>query len=1448
MANAVGIKSQSGNFKVYYYGGALDNLYLTADPYFSVYGESGGTPDQYRLDLRDILVDFGEDGTKSVSYPVEYITGPCSNYNTNYGGATIKASGDGSGNTFIKNENVTPKIYGWSNADSFDITRNHINLKSIFNYDPSGTDLVQTATVTFTLVTGAGSKVDPNNYAGGGLGYSDPTDPVHITFVQAAKAIAITETDDFHTTNSSQVSTWNSFTPSNAVAYTGTAEVIFDGSNARGGIATNGYKWSVLKETTTNKFEAAIENTDFWITSGSLNDKAPITLRFRGTAASSDPPLRYKVILTVLGATTYSGTNTRGITQTMNTDYAEYGISVGYVAAPPKKDKLVTTTVYPIITPQFVLSPSNHISPDSTDAKIIAFESCSFKVYPKLDKTKALVTETQYWLKDNGDGTWSNDPSLTTTKTILNSTNSDQDWINRIGTDLVLKILDKAGVNIKTDSTIGTPVYSSGAVDSGSGWYDAIVPLTGLAIGNYNIGYEIAKAPQKNYKTITLVSRPIATPEQLVFNPVTGSKMFAKMQPDWVLPSTSATEPTSWYHGGPGLYDTSDIKLFDSNIEHLTLSNNVIDVPSDWQEKGVYEISYGGVYTINKIYTSTGTKEGNVYIETNLNNELVNKDKIIITGLSAYIPDGIYKIIAINSSLTTTTILINLVSDTSIAPNSASGQSQKVVYYWDEVYTTPLGKYFLFNTPIGNINTAGDFPVTPNLGDTYLIKANVTWSKPPTPDQSFTIGQIIMWNGTNWTYRSDYYYYFEVDKNIIHVKITDYNIIPKKTDTLSLQIVYDENVDYSPSSTTDDLNSLPNTFGAEQYLFQITDDPVTDSEGLWRIVLDKSINLTSPLNLDPFFMLVLLNRGENAGEKNLYGNTWELHEVHRNQLLGDPYNNTDSSKMLGRKNYLYYDGSDYLGYANQFSERFDTNETPFIVLHFNDEVKDRINPSNTQVEIHLPNIMIQGENTPTILTNKNVIQDTINGAGSYSKLYMKYSKTTNSFGYIFHDWRVVIITDAELAIALGYNSNRNYTLPTPKIKPESVENSTILTPTPIDNVNAGNTILITTKKNHNFQSGDMITVYGVEGTVEANTAAGQFMYVKVQSNLTFEIYYDALLNNAVKSTNNYTKGGYCYGNKLPYEYFFTYRFKTPHYETLSYAELTPFNFVDQTTKALIDNSNGMFTFNFDQLTHLMSQYTKNAILYDRKEGIKADMFEVIIGKYVQSTTDSTQISTIENVKIFPGDELVDDSNTEKDLHTFSITYQEYNTFTNVLDIASLRAYPTHSRKNLLQVLSNNFVYCYDDRSSATDDGVNVIKPDGVTGVGRWLKSYYGVYNILNNQPIYSVILPNTLFTGKNTWLVGNIRYVQNIRQHRLTLKVIVPAANWNGTTNPTFDPLNDLMKEKLISEIGFFIDDYSLAPTNPESVVETPFIYAKINPPVKKSVTSDITITIRVDF
>lgn len=702
-------------------------------------------------------------------------------------------------------------------------------------------------------------------------------------------------------------------------------------------------------------------------------------------------------------------------------------------------------------------------------------------------------------------------------------------------------------------------------------------------------------------------------------------------------------------------------------------------------------------------------------------------------------------------------------------------------YYWDEVYTTPIG----LQQVISSSSAPGQFS---GLG------------------------------------------------NVITLRTNDINIVPKPGDYIVFQLananqISNLSADITsplPGSFTDGFSNMPVLYNTESYQLKITNVAFSSPAGVdteYTITTDKSLRVTA----DDFYSIVLLNRQNTGLQKELFYDTFQQTEIWRDQLLGDSYFNSSSTAPLGRKNYLNYSSAIYLGMQNLLKNIINAQtqpfvQTPFLVYDISNEIQDRILPivsttDNINFNFHLPCIMIQEDtgNKLNILTNYGVVQTEVQGVGRYSGLYLQWGNLSGKrYGYVFYDLRIVVIDDSELALACGYNSNRNYTLPAPSFN--SVGNGAVnltsnlnLNVIGLQNNSSGGAVVVVVNGSHGLQTGTPVTIAGVTvsvpGTNQLQSASAngvryiQRYYtdpINMLGELTdrFYIYQDSglstgIIGNGEFVNNGIGNSGLVKGAALAYNYFYTYRIKNDRYTSiLPYSLVNSFNFSSGLNSSTVDNASGSLFINIPKLT-----YVNHA-----DGGFELTDFELVIGKWVAGDpAQPFKITGIENVVVISVNELttafLPNNVSSVDL---VIPYSIYNTFAGRI---------------------GNGLGAYDFTHNPTGD------PN------------YDIVNNLLHYNITSGSLSPTLYTGNGQWTLGNITYQTQVEQYRSILQVVVGASEWNDTLNPSYDATNSFIKSKYISEIAI---------TGTDS--DTPLIYTKISPAIEKTPNLDVIISISLDF
>lgn len=683
---------------------------------------------------------------------------------------------------------------------------------------------------------------------------------------------------------------------------------------------------------------------------------------------------------------------------------------------------------------------------------------------------------------------------------------------------------------------------------------------------------------------------------------------------------------------------------------------------------------------------------------------------------------------------------------------------------------------------------------------------------------------------------------FNLNLEIMQIEVNDVNIVPKIGD----YIVFNYVPVWFTGYTNGDVSSkLPLMKGTQVFMAKIEDVAIVSGTGvdvLFQIRLDKSFNFSN----GDRFAINLLNRHNTSIQKDLFYKTFETIEVHKKQLLGDPYNNqSDTTKPFGRYNYLSYNGHEGLGYLNLIKTLLNNVDTPVVVFDINDDIKDRFSfldnsydahgiPEDIHFEFHLPGIMINdnvyvGSNSPVsasgevmeniFVTSPNYYDDS--NIGKYSGLYLKNDTSFNKrYGMVFYDLRIVVIDDPELATALGYNSDRNFTLPAPSFVAGSgnqISNPGISTNLNIIDASNTSPIVITTSAPFNLPRGAQVLITDVLGNTNAN---GAWYVDQVYGNndiYRFELWQQIpqysgsvrvsgsgipVNGNGVFINNGVGFSGKVIGAKPAFSFFYTYRFRGLRNNAVApYAAITNFNF---TLSGAVDNSQGSLfveipSFNwYNQQNNLSSNDLGYGMIdpnTDSGYGI-----DIIIGEYLTNPYDPinpTKIIGIKNVMCIPIQELMQPlSGTPLVGLNFEVKrVQDYGR----------AVYETNNN-------INNYTF-----------------------------------DLLNNMPMYNYnlnTLPDTLLTGGGIWTMGNFVYRKHVSVNRAKFNILVPVDRWNDSTNPTYQPSqNSFINSKYVTEVALLLEPDALGNES-----EYPVIYAKIAPAVKKNQDMDLHITLSLDW
>jgi len=602
--------------------------------------------------------------------------------------------------------------------------------------------------------------------------------------------------------------------------------------------------------------------------------------------------------------------------------------------------------------------------------------------------------------------------------------------------------------------------------------------------------------------------------------------------------------------------------------ETVNCSNYENILSSPLKEKGIF---YKSIF-FNKITELIDETTGENYeVKILYTGEVFNNNSFeyitipidIEIGGFVVIPTGKYKVLSYTENsinIFLESALINAPMFDTYVSNSYSFEFTK--YFWNEVYTTPIGLY-----------------------DTLTI---------------------------------------ESDKIIKEIIIEDVHTVP--TDGSYLIVQYLPNEILGASSGTDGINNIPYFFNQETYIYQITS--VTQIGNTFDIDVDKNfINIVGSGK----YLLILLNRNWNT--EDLYNSLWQQREIHRDQMLGD---NTSS-----KKNYINYKGSEYFGIKSQLQDLLPVItgfKTPFTVLNLNEQIKDRITIAEN-ISLEIPYLIIQKNNgvePAWFVNNINELKNDNNSLGNYSPLYTLFN-SVKKIGYILHDLNLVLLFDTEITLALGYSSNRNYTL-LPITAGETFSN---ITPTGVSFINeirydtTIGTTIISLNQPHNYKDGDIIYIKDVPGansSIFTSTPDNILCVYKVIDQDSFYVakYISGVYGNInwitepiLLTTPSFSgRPGYTYSNKPSYEYFITYNIENEHCESILCGELIPFNFSipSKNEDGSYNNATSLFKVNLPQFN--ITSVNMGSMIAN-----------IIIGKYDYDIEDPYNITGVKDLKI-----------------------------------------------------------------------------------------------------------------------------------------------------------------------------------------------------------------------
>lgn len=643
-------------------------------------------------------------------------------------------------------------------------------------------------------------------------------------------------------------------------------------------------------------------------------------------------------------------------------------------------------------------------------------------------------------------------------------------------------------------------------------------------------------------------------------------------------------------------------------------------------------------------------------------------------------------------------------------------------YFWDEVFSSPIGVYQ--NTAIKNNEIA----------QSQICYVNGSFGGNSTPEF-----------------------------NQISIYISDNHVVPTVGDFIVFQLLPLQTT-LKPSTGTDGVNSIEVVKNTLSYIFQITNSENYDSKIPQRftLTLDKSIELKK----DSYYSIILLNRNNSALNENLYSNLWNQYEIHRSQLLGDVP--ADNSVKQKKNNYINYKSNSYSGIKSQIQNLLpetDVIKSPFIILNLEEQIKDAISTiQGDEIKLELPLLTLQSKIlatdgfTSSILENPIFVNDlskvTIDSTslGSYSPLVLETQlgipSAKKTYGYVLHDLNLILISDPEVVMALGYNSNRNYTLLEPEVISVNDVNITSINPIKISNITYDTltkVTTVTTASTHPYSTGDKVHITDVLGITQLDVSMDNLVIVTGIVNQTMFTITD-IEQNPIVVTNAYIKdSGITYSNKPKYQYFLTYLVNDKNCTTLPFNTLIPFNFKnDQVTFYLPDNA---LDLDFETKV-IVGEYA-------------------IYGQGVDKTTDIQNVKFV-NYTVSP---IHNSLTSDKIGQTITVSLVDYNSSNDSYKITN-----------------------FDSKAAGyTDVNGNPTYP-----------------NFFEPNALFrleSLPADKSYFTGMPHILLGNLSYKESVVQFGLTFNLKIPADKWNKSVNPTIEEGNYLHNKKMISEIAFHIND-----------------------------------------
>jgi hypothetical protein len=641
--------------------------------------------------------------------------------------------------------------------------------------------------------------------------------------------------------------------------------------------------------------------------------------------------------------------------------------------------------------------------------------------------------------------------------------------------------------------------------------------------------------------------------------------------------------PYGVYHEGEEFLQLSENDItFYGDVSNT--QNSIVSIPSSIKEKNLfvkenYTRTITGVNYVNDywklVYTGDSIEYGARHI--------VFSNPLTSTTSGVILPTGTYKVKEVGNGF--------LILDYSKNPRSITNVSEEDLtyntfdfskYYWNEVFSTPIGVYSDLVVEEGNNIknlSISDIHVVPSEEDYLAVQhifpavsiddvleestsIKITISSEL---ENIKVGGLVSISGFDtdagdYNLNGDFLIKEVEDSTNLHITNLD-GSVPILTGTFAENSTISKTILFGETYGTDGVSNVLVFPKRETHMFKIEKVELVGTN-IYNISIDKEISLKKGK-----YQLVLLNRNNTTIHENLYNKLWKQTEMHRGNLLGDTFID----------NYLNYEGSFYAGIKNQLSALLPSDnefKSPFILLSLEEQITDRISTElGEEVEIILPLLNLQGEE-PLFINNLYELATDTTSIGCYSPLRYK-CKTTSSdiIGYVLHDLNLVLISDPETVTALSYNGNRNFTLKSPIIPESNTEN--IKNPTETDPIrinfieNNNGVALITTSTPHRFVEGEKIYIKNISGATAVESTPNNMIYVRtIKTSNSFTVSNTPNGAEIILTTSALTGSGICYSDKLEFEYFITYYTKDQDSGCISlpYSNLTSFNFNNQVLK------------------------------------------------------------------------------------------------------------------------------------------------------------------------------------------------------------------------------------------------------------------------------------------